>query len=286
MSKVMLYKRYLELILKKQFVNQSDIGSSYTLASRNYEKVFLSTMHRYNDMLLDEVIKCREKCENTVIIDLACGTGYNTKYLKDKLKDSSFILCDLSKGMLNEARKINGEKIKIYENNMLSFLRKSKDKSADIIICTWAIKYQTPKKVIKECYRVLKKGGTLAVIVNKKSTLPEVRKILPKLFSKNVSKINKVMMPLPNPICSESFNRWFENAKFKVVKCSKGSHGFSFDESEKVVKFMVSTGALAGYDVMVDLRDEKVMDEIKEIVEEKRINTITHKFVWGIYNKI
>lgn len=285
MSKIKLYKKYLKLFLKRKHVTSNDIGVSYTKVSENYENVFLSAMHIYNDGILEKLIELLKGKSQLKILDLACGTGYNTRFLKDKLNDATFVLCDLSEGMLNEARKINHEKISIHQGDMLELLKNCDSNSIDAIVCSWAIKYSSPNEVIKESFRVLKPGGYIGCIVNKKSTLPEGKKIIKKLFEKNINEINSVMLSLPNPLSKFSFNRWFLKNKFKIILSSEGEHIFKFNSSLELTKFFVSTGALAGYDVMLDLHNEKVKNQIKSIVEKKKINQITHKYVLGIYRK-
>lgn len=285
MSKIKLYKKYLKLFFKKKYVTPNDIGVSYTKVSENYEDVFLSAMHIYNDGVLEKLIELLRGKDQLKILDLACGTGYNTRFLKDKLSNAAFILCDLSEGMLNEARKIKHENISIHQGDMLEFLKNYDSNSIDAIVCSWAIKYSSPNDVVKESFRVLKPGGYMGCIVNKKSTLPEGKKIIKKLFENNVKEINNVMLSLPNPLSRFSFNRWFLKNNFKQVLCSEGEHIFKFNSSLELTEFFVSTGALAGYDVMLDLHNKKVKSEIKSIVEKKKINKITHKFVLGVYRK-
>lgn len=282
----MLYKKYIELLIRKKTVDNYQIGNSYTKVSKDYEKVFLSTMHKYNNILLNNTLKYIQNIEGLNIVELACGTGYNTYYLNNKLKNAIFNICDISEGMIKEAeRKLNLENVNIHLDDMIGFLKKQESESADVVVCTWAIKYQDPKTIIKECYRVLKKGGYLVSIVNKKSTLPEMRKIIPKIYSENVEKINYVMLELPNPISRNSFNKWFTNKSFHILKSGEGEHIFSFKSSNELIDFALSTGALAGYDAMLDLTDIKVRKQMEGLIDKHNIENITHKFVWGIYKK-
>lgn len=264
----------------------SDIGKSYTKVSQNYENVFLSEMHRFNDIMLEKLLKNTDKLENPQILDLACGTGYNTKYLMDKYEEPDFYLCDVSDGMLKKAQdKISYKSIVYSQDNMLDYLRNCKKETFDIIICSWAIKYENPGEVIAECNRVLKPDGYMACIVNTKFTLPQMRKILPKLFESNVYRIKKVMLELPNPVSRVTFDRWFTRRRFRKMYSQKGQHIFRFKSSKELVKFAISTGALAGYDQMLDLRCQSIILQMIQYVKCYEIQNLTHKFVWGIYGK-
>lgn len=280
-----LYK-IINLFLCKKYINLNDIANSYTRVSENYNKSFLKEMHKYNKEMLNKVIiRYSDDKVNLSpnILDLACGTGFNSNFINSRIKNSKFTLVDISEGMLNQAKNNYSLNAEFIENDMISFLKNSKDNTFDIVICAWAIKYQNPHEIIKEVSRVLKKDGYFAVIVNLKDTLPEVRKIYPKLILKNYTKVNKIMKELPNPIGHKSFRRWFEKENFKKLEIASGSHKFSFKDTKDLVLFITSTGALAGFDAMVDMEDESIKDSMIKLFNEKKINTITHKYVWGIF---
>lgn len=278
--------KMIKLFLAKKYTDLKDIANSYTRVSENYNKVFLGEMHKYNKEMLDKLlIKYIDNNFNTApnILDLACGTGFNSKFVNSKFSDLNFTLVDISEGMLKEAKdncKLQGEFI---NSDMLSFLKKCKDNTFDIVICGWAIKYQNPHEIIKEVSRVLKKDGYFAVIVNLKGTLPEVRKIYPKLIIRHYKEVNKIMKELPNPISKLTFCRWFKKKNFSVAEVKSGSHIFTFDNADSLVSFVTSTGALAGFDAMVDMENKKVKSTMINLFNKKGINTITHKYVWGIF---
>ena len=62
-----------------------------------------------------------------------------------------------------------------------------------------------------------------------------------------------------------------------------GEHIFKFNTSEEAVNFVTSTGALAGFDSMIDVRNHKIKDKITYLFDSKGIKTITHKYVWGVF---
>ena len=286
MKKINGIARLCKLFLNNKFTDLGDIANSYNRVSKKYEEIFLKEMHKYNEEMLEEIIikYAYENLERELnILDLACGTGFNSRFLHGTLNKANFTLVDISEGMLNEAKKNCNFKATFIEKDMLSFLKECKDNSFDIVICAWAIKYQEPKKIIKEVSRVLKKNGYFGVIVNLKNTLPEVRKIYPSLVLENYLNINKIMKELPNPISEESFERWFINNKFNGINIKSGKHIFKFNTSEEAVNFVTSTGALAGFDAMVDLKNNKIKDKMIYLFNSKNIRTITHKYVWGVF---
>lgn len=286
MGKINGIVKICKLFLTNKFTDLSDIAKSYTRVSKNYDEVFLKEMHRYNEeMLMELTLKYStiNLQEDINILDLACGTGFNSRFLNNKFSEAKFTLVDISKGMLNEAKNNCNFHSNFIEKDMLSFLKSSNDNSFDIVVCAWAIKYQNPKKIIKEVSRVLKKDGYFAVIVNLKSTLPEVRKIYPSLVLKSYRNVDKIMKELPNPISENRFVKWFEESDFFKEKVKSGEHIFEFNSSEELTTFVTSTGALAGFDSMVNMQVNKVKDNMIDLFNNNGIKTITHKYVWGVF---
>lgn len=278
--------KIINLFLSKKYTDLNDIANSYTRVSEVYDDYFLKEMHKYNKEMLDKVIiRYIDKVSTSSlkILDLGCGTGFNSNFINSRINNLKFTLVDISDGMLKQAKNNCKIDARFIKSDMLSFLKSSKDDSFDIVVCAWAIKYQNPNEIIKEVSRVLKKDGCFTVIVNLKGTLPEVRKIYPTLILKNYKKINKIMKELPNPINQKTFKRWFEKENFSNIEVKSGSHIFTFDNPKSLVSFVTSTGALAGFDAMVDMQDDEIKNSMIKLFNKKEINTITHKYVWGIF---
>ena len=281
MKRLRLYGKVMGLFLARKTVKREDIGNSYDRVSKKYEKTFLQVMHSYNDELLEQALQLFEPAQELSILDLACGTGYNISYLRENCQNCHFDAVDISKGMLEEIPE--SPDATCYQSDMLVFLRECDNNKYDMIVCGWAIKYQKPKEIMKQCFRVLKKCGVLAVIVNTKQTLPEVRRVYPKLLKENVQRINKLMLELPNPKTEQQLNLWAQKNSF-CTKVSKSlSHIFAFESPISAVDFVTSTGALAGFDIMIDLQEREIKKQLVALLEQT--NTITHNFVYGIYTK-
>lgn len=266
-------------------VKNTDIASSYDTVSKGYDTYFLKTMHRHNDEVLSLLLK---ESVGQQVLDLACGTGYNTQFLIKHGVEAEITLVDLSEGMLSQAKEKavnNNKQLNFVHQDMLSYLQSCPDGKYDTVICMWAIKYQPPKQVIKECSRVLKEGGRMAVIVNTADTLPEIRALYPKLLVRNVLSIRQIMIDLPNPKNSEVLEGWFTDCGFDVTLAQKSSQRFRFANTAELVEFVTSTGALAGYDRMIDLRSDKIKQQMVHYFDKKQINSTEHRFVYGIFEK-
>lgn len=285
MNKLWLYAKVVQLFLTRKVVTQEDIGRSYSLVSANYARNFLETMHRYNDEMILELRQHLGAGENLNVLDLAAGTGYNSVMIAKAFPGARITLVDISTGMLDEARKNLNENACFVADDMLHYLEKCDDCVFDMIICGWAIKYQPPLKIIRQCRRVLKQGGCLAVIVNTKDTLPQVRRIYPRLLEQHRAEIHKLMMNLPNPKDLRAFDNWFSGNSFTKVMSKEGFHDFIFKTSEELTAFLTSTGALAGFDVMIDLRDPDIQADMARLLREQGLLKATHTYVYGIYQK-
>ena len=106
---------------------------------------------------------------------------------------------------------------------------------------------------------VIKKWGYLYILVNDQQTLPQIRKIYPKLLIEYVGSINKLMFDLPMPNNAQQLERWAKKAGLKNCRVTSKKQEFYFTDWNRAAKFVTSTGALAGYDAMLDLKNEKFL---------------------------
>lgn len=285
MSKLRLYPKVIRLFLGQKIVAGEDIGKSYSLVSPDYARTFLSAMHRYNDEMIAELSRNLAPSKSLQVLDLAAGTGYNSRVLKNLFPASELTLVDISTGMLNEAQKNLAGMASFVASDMLRYLKSCADHTFDVVVCAWAIKYRNPLQIIRHCHRVLKPGGYFAVIVNTKDTLPQVARIYPRLLAKHADKITKLMLPLPNPRNLTAFNNWFLKNSFSEIMSKEGFHDFGFTTSRELAEFVISTGALAGFDVMLDLKNPGVFADMVRLFEEHHFTRATHRYVYGIYKK-
>lgn len=266
------------------FVGPQDIGHAYDQVAGHYELYFLQTMHRYNDQLLDQLLVRLPKSD-PMLLDLACGTGCNSLYLRERLPKATLILADISQGMLSQAEERVKPPALFYQADMLEGLRPFPAESFDAVVCCWALKYHRPHAVIAQCRRVLRPGGYLAVMLNTKDTLPEIRPAYAKLLRQNLRYVEKVMLPLPNPLTLRTFDHWFKWAGLGKCVSGQGEQRFDFRDAEQLTEFVTSTGALAGYDVMLDLRKSPLKAQFAALLAQCGQLSVTHRFVWGIYQK-
>lgn len=123
----------------------------------------------HHDKLQNAIAKEVSNSKHDIVVDLGCGLGYTTEAILKIFTPKHLYLVDYDKRMIeivSENKKITGNKsitITISTNDALSFLKKLKNDSVDCVYSCWVIhnlKKSERAKIIKEVYRVLRKGGT------------------------------------------------------------------------------------------------------------------------------
>ncbi len=97
--------------------------------------------------------------DNFKIVELGCGTGEYTKLIAEMYPNSSILAIDISEDILNVAQR------KCKRNKNVKFLTKSayhtsiKPNSIDLVCGFYFLHHVDLKKISKESFRILKKGG-------------------------------------------------------------------------------------------------------------------------------
>lgn len=277
LSRFELYYKVIKNYILGRVADAQDIGESYDMVSSTYDSAFICSMRRYNVAMLSQL----EVPQEATILDLACGTGFNSEWLLNQYPSITIDGVDISDKMLQKTTEKLDGKVQLFHMTMLDYLRQCPDNSYDIVVCGWALKYQSPITVLRECKRVLKPKGQIGVILNTKNTLPEVRKVYTQLLISNSGQVGNLMLELPNPKDQKDLESWFVQAGLVPFKATEGQLIYRFETAGKAVDWVTSTGALAGFDVMLNLRDESIKKQMTTLFEQHGIFGITHKFVWG-----
>lgn len=94
------------------------------------------------------------------ILDLGCGTGYFTRQLAERYPESQVTGADLSRGMIEHARRISKEGIDwvTADAEQLPFV----DGAFDVVFSNLMVQWcEHPDRAFAECGRVLGQGGVL-----------------------------------------------------------------------------------------------------------------------------
>jgi demethylmenaquinone methyltransferase/2-methoxy-6-polyprenyl-1,4-benzoquinol methylase len=124
-----------------------------------------------------------------LILDLACGTGILSSFIQYELAHSKIIGSDLTFEYLKLAK--NRRSYLLLTNSLAEFLP-YKDDSFDVIISSYLAKYTELSAMVREHWRVLRKGG---IVIIHDFTYPDTRmmKILWHAYFQILNQLGKVI---------------------------------------------------------------------------------------------
>ena len=148
------------------------------------------------------------------ILDVACGFGDLLQYIQARGHKGKLSGIDLSKGMIDAARKSKNIEFVVGNAESLGF----DDESFDLVICRHALyHFDHIDKAVDEIYRVLKKDGKLIFTLNSlannsRSHIEQFKRILAKQLKCDYLDNN-------HRINMENYGQFFR--KFKILKEQK-----------------------------------------------------------------
>lgn len=97
--------------------------------------------------------------EDDIVLDLGCGDGFLTRMIKDIVKNGYVLGIDASEGMISKAKEYQTENLEFIQLdiNDINF----EDKFTVIISNATLHWVKDHNKLLRNCYRALKKGGIL-----------------------------------------------------------------------------------------------------------------------------
>ena len=245
----------------------------------------LQEMYYLNIPMLDEIInKLQTSPKNNLnILDLSCGSGFNSTYIYSKLQTGTYTLVDISQKNISSYQEDFIFDYTIIESDFLSYLKSCPDNSMDVITFSYGISYYYPKKIIKECSRVLKNGGLLGVIECSKKTFPEIKKILPILIINHYNLINNFIFKSHYFRNEFFFEKFFVDNRFNRLNLSSNSHTINFKDNASIYSFISCKDIFTPLDSKVNISHPDAKFTIMDFLYNNNINVLTHKYIWGTF---
>ena len=256
LKRIYLNLRAAKLALAGRWMTPGDVAASYDSLAETYQANWLTHLCRTTDRLhamlpADGVSR---------VTDLGCGSGYSTKFLAEKYPEAQITAVDISAEMLRiGSRRPPGggeacDNIHFVQDDMLRHLESLPPHSHNLIFSAWAIGYSIPAKIIAESHRVLRPGGTLAVIVNRLGTMPAVFAAFRKTMRAYPASLEKALWP-KFPRTADEIGSYLKRHAFAIKTLEAGVVPITPPAPGERLRWLLGTGVLAGFDSVLRLHE-------------------------------
>lgn len=250
--------------------NFADVRSDYDAASRTYDSYY----GRFLGTVTDEFAQAIPLTDSARVLELAAGTGRLTSAVCGRLGAGGHITAvDLSECMLaiNRAKhaSVREPRIDFQHGDALRAISEQKDDSVDAVLCAWGICYLDHHALLSQVQRVLRRGGILAVIENRKSTLSEVSGIFERLIVSRPAYLRKaIRINLPDD--AGYLVRRFCSGTLEAVSQWDGELDIPYRTASDVREYMQKSGASAGFlDAIEPVRRGEFLDAFERLIAQQ-----------------
>lgn len=285
-KRIKFYLKISALFLKGMQARNEEYFKDYNTVSETYDSCWADKMGKYEEEMLDKLLFP----DGFNLLDLACGTGFIITEAIRKGKPSNIIGIDGSEGMIAKAsKKVADDRVRFIKGDILEEIRKLPDDYFDIVSFGWALSYIDKKNrgiLIENIRRVLKPGGCLAVIANRKGTIDNVEKAYLEVMEEHSSHINKISdMGMGLIKDHKELKKMFLKENLTWYDGWDGEEEILFDNSDDAVSWIRKCGALAGTFELMEL--DNFWEELSKKINKNNNGEviITHRFSVGIAKK-
>ena len=247
-----LNARVAGLILRNRWVRPSDVARSYDRLAPGYDAAWLAHLQDTTLHLLDSLPR---NPPGGSILDLGCGTGFAALRLAERFPDRTVSACDLSAGMIAEARGRPGAgAVSWHVADIRSFLASLPAGSAALAVAAWSAGYGDFRRICRDAHRVLAPGGAFALVVNLADTLAPLRRAFRYCMQAHAAELNRLAR-FPFPRSPDAVRRDLLAAGFRIDQFEDGFCPIEPPPSSdgRRLPWLLQTGTLAGFDAMLPL---------------------------------
>jgi len=221
-------------------------------------------------LTIPHIIKHLKIKDNNKILDIACGPGYISEYLKNNSYDISGI--DFSESMINFAKdRLPKSKFQVASAEDLPF----EDNSFEFVICNFGmLHFANPQITTSEAYRVLKDGGKFAYSAwNELNKSPAMSIIM-----EAINKFSDTTVNLPEGppffyyALEENSFPMLKNIGFKHIERKEIHEIWDIKSAKSFVEFYRDGGARIG-----GILRAQSKEALKNIIKEVENNIIPYK---------
>jgi ubiquinone/menaquinone biosynthesis C-methylase UbiE len=233
-------------------MSRADVAASYDVLAETYDERWAVQLRTTTDRLHNQL---PDALHDGTMIELGCGSGTSTLFLRNKYTESPLVAVDVSSGMIEQAKTKLSEvsrPVECHIGDMLDFLRKRRDNESALVFSSWAIGYSRPAAIIAEASRVLRPEGCLAVIVNRFDTMPAVFGAFRQAMRRYPDALNKALLPR-FPKGADILAKALKQSGFRIDLLEEGAAPI-VPPSQNRLDWLLGTGVLAGFDAVLPLR--------------------------------
>lgn len=260
--------------------NFADVEHDYDQASTTYDSYYGRYLGSITDQFAEKIpLKGHER-----ILELAAGTGRLTSAVCKRLKpDAHLTAVDLSEGMLavNKLKNshTNGPRVDFWHGDALDAISERKAESLDAVLCAWGVCYFNHDTLRTQVERVLRPGGILAIIENRKCTLAEISALFEQLIVSQPRYLRKaIKINLPED--ARYLTKKFCQGSLTHLNSWNGSLDIPYESAGEVREYMLKSGASAGFLDAIEpsCRDEFLYAFEQLVASQKQRVPLTHQF--------
>lgn len=244
--------RVMRLLATGRWMRPTDVARSYDALAADYDRAWLVHLQDTTLRLLDRI---PPDLPDGPVLDLGCGTGFAAFRLAARFPGRALKACDLSVGMIAEARRRPGaESVAWTVADMAAFLAAQPDGSAALVVAAWSAGYADLRRVARACARALRPGGRFALVVNLADTLAPLRRAFRFTMQAHAADL-RCLARFPFPRDAPAVRAALRAAGFRVGHFDEGDCAIAPPAAAdgRRLPWLLRTGTLAGFDAMLPL---------------------------------
>ena len=242
----------LRLLARRRWVRPGHVAQSYDRLAPDYDRSWLLYLQDTTRRLLDALPGSLPPGD---LLDLGCGTGVAALQLAARHPGRSILACDLSPGMIAQARARPGASaVQWHIADMLDFLSARPPHSAALAVAAWSAGYTDLRRFCRETRRVLIPGGRLAFVVNLADTLAPLRRAFRYCMQAHASEL-RCLARFPFPRSPRAVRDALKHAGLTIDHFEEGHCPIPPVPAPdgRLLPWLLRTGTLAGFDAMLPL---------------------------------